>query len=286
MKASVGRKSANFDLGFSSKYIGAGFQTAGYPFMQPDRFDYTINTRISAWKNKMNITASFGERVNNISNNTAKTKQLIANTNWFVQFNDHFSLNANYNNMGFEAFGFFALRNVTNDISISPTINWKSTNIIHTLTGNYSFSKYKETLFFFPFTISDNLSQTALLTYIPSFLQRKTTTDLTLMYFTNKITNLNLVNSVASLTSNIGFPLAKNKINAKGQLMYTYTELNGVSQGNNIIATAGADCNLSKKLKWNLSMTANLFKYSPTFFPPNAQYLESTLRTSLMYSFK
>lgn len=286
MKASIGRKSSKFDIGFSTKYIGAGFQTAGYPFMQPDRFDYTLNTRFSIWKNKMNITASFGQRINNLSNNTTKTKQLIANTNWFIQFNDHFSLNANYNNMGFESFGFFALRNVANDISFSPSYNWKSTNIMHVLTGNYSFSKYNEQLFYAPFTVTNNLSNTALITYIPSFLKKKYTTDFTVMYFTNKIANLNITNSMISATSNFGIPLAKNKITAKGQLVFTYNELNGISQGNNIIATAGADWSLSKKLKWNLSMTGNFFKYSNSFFPPNARYLESTLRTALMYSFK
>ncbi|MEQ1625142.1 MAG: hypothetical protein ABL870_10650, partial [Sediminibacterium sp.] len=284
--ASIGRKTSKLDLGFTTKYIGAGFQTAGYPFMQPDRFDYTVNTRFNAWKGKMNITASFGQRINNVSNNTIKTKQLIANTNVFVQFSEKFSLNANYNNMGFEAFGSFALRNVSNDISISPSYNWKSTNIMHLLTGNYSFSKYKEQLFYNPFTLTDNVSNTALITYLPSFLQKKYTTDFTLMYFTNNITSLNIHNSMFSATSNVGIPLAKDKIKATGQLMYTYNVLNGISQGNNIIATAGCDWNISKKMKWNLSLIGNLFKYSSAFTPPNAQYLESTLRTSLVYSFK
>ena len=37
--AAVGKKSKNFDIGVKLKYIGAGFQTPGYPFMLPDRFD-------------------------------------------------------------------------------------------------------------------------------------------------------------------------------------------------------------------------------------------------------
>jgi hypothetical protein len=46
----IGKKSQNFDIGVKMKYIGAGFQTPGYPFMLPDRFDYTLNTRFNAWK--------------------------------------------------------------------------------------------------------------------------------------------------------------------------------------------------------------------------------------------
>ena len=50
--AGFGKRSKNFDIGLKLKYIGAGFQTPGYPFMLPDRFDYTLNTRFNAWKNK------------------------------------------------------------------------------------------------------------------------------------------------------------------------------------------------------------------------------------------
>ena len=289
LQASFGRKSKNFDIGISTKYLGAGFQTAGYPFMQGDRFDYTINTRFNAWKNKMNITASLGQRVNNLSSTTLRSKQFIANVNWFTQFSDHFTLNANYNNFGFETTGSTGLRNVANDISVNPTYNWTTTNMLHLITMTYSFSKYAEQLNFFPFTTTLNTTNTILLTYIPTFFKKQLTTDFTLMYFTNKVPLIlpnYLVTNLYSATGNISIPVAKKKITGKGQLMYTYNESNGNSGGNNILATAGADWNINKKLKWNLSMTGNLFKYGNTFIPPNAQYLESTLRTSLMYRFK
>ncbi|HEY8660553.1 MAG TPA: hypothetical protein VIL78_16070 [Hanamia sp.] len=289
LQASFGRKSKNFGIGISTKYLGAGFQTAGYPFMQPDRFDYTINTRFNAWKNKMNITASVGQRVNNLSNNTLKSKQFIANINWFTQFSDHFNVNANYNNFGFETTGSTGLRNVANDISINPTYNWTTTNMLHLITMTYSFSKYAEQLNFFPFTTTLNTTNTLLLTYIPTFFKKQLTTDFTLMYFTNKVPLIlpnYLITNLYSATGNISIPIAKKKITGKGQLMYTYNESNGNSGGNNILATAGADWNINKKIKWNLSMTGNLFKYGNTFIPPNAQYLESTIRTSLMYRFK
>ena len=75
--ASIGKKSKNLDISYTTKYIGAGFQTTGYPYLQPDRWENTINTRFNAWKNKMNVVASVGERVNNLSNTTLTTKQFI-----------------------------------------------------------------------------------------------------------------------------------------------------------------------------------------------------------------
>ncbi len=104
--ASFGKKGKNLDIGIKLKYIGAGFQTPGYPFILPDRFDYTLNTRFNAWKNKdginkMNVVASVGKRINNVSNTTLKAEQFIGNLNWFTQFNDKFSLNISFNNFWF-----------------------------------------------------------------------------------------------------------------------------------------------------------------------------------------
>ncbi|HVX52378.1 MAG TPA: hypothetical protein VHB48_19625 [Chitinophagaceae bacterium] len=289
IQASFGRKSKNLDIGFTSKYIGAGFQTAGYPFMQPDRLDYTLNTRISALQNNMNITASAGQRVNNLSSNTLKSKQFIANINWFVQFSSHFNINANYNNFGFQTSGIGGLRNVSNDISINPSFNWSTSKMLNLITVTYTFSKYEEQQNFPPFAITNNTTHTAVLTYVPTFFSKQYTMDFTLMYFHNKVPLVlpnYLVTALYSATGNINVPMAKRKFILKGQVMYTYNEVNGSSEGNNVICTAGADWNITKKLTWNLSATGNLFKYSAAFIPPYARYIESTLKTSLMYRFK
>ncbi|HWB24889.1 MAG TPA: hypothetical protein VG738_05385 [Chitinophagaceae bacterium] len=284
-QVSFGHKSQNFDIGFSTKYIGAGFQTAGYPFMQPDRFDYTVNTRINTWKNKMNITASIGDRINNLSNISLRSNQFIANINWFTQFSDHFNLNANYNNFGFQTTGINGVRDVANDLSINPTYNWTTAKMLNLITATYTFSSFSEfntTLN----TTTKNNTQTALVTYVPTFFTKPLTMDFTVMYFNNKIPALNNSITLYSATVNAGVPLAKKKFTLKGQLMYTYNELNGSNEGNNVLATGGYDWNITKKLKWGLTLSGNLFKYSATFIPPYARYLESTLKTSLMYRFK
>ena len=289
LQASMGHKSKNFDIGFSTKYIGAGFQTAGYPFLMPDHLDYTVNTRINAWKNKMNITASAGERVNNRSSTTLKSKQFIANINWFTQFNDHFNINANYNNFGFTTMGSTGLRNVANDISINPSYSWTTAKMLNLITATYTYSTYLEKQNFFPFATTNNITNTVVLTYVPTFFQKQFTVDFTLMYFNNKVPLVlpnYLITTLYSATGNISVPMAKKKFTLKGQVMYTYNEVNGSSEGNNIIGTAGTDWAMTKKLKWSLLVTGNLFKYSANFVPPYARYIESTLKTSLMYSFK
>ncbi|HSN60729.1 MAG TPA: hypothetical protein VLR49_07330, partial [Ferruginibacter sp.] len=164
--AAIGKKGKNFDLGISSKYFGAGFQTAGYPYLQPDRFDYLLNTKWNTWKNKMNIVASLGQRVNNISSTTLKANQFIGNLNWFTQFNDQWSLNVNYNNFGFQsASGLnpYGIKNVSNDLGFSPTYTWSNTKMSNMLSFSYNYSKYDERDVLTGLTTGNN-THTALLT--------------------------------------------------------------------------------------------------------------------------
>ena len=92
----VTKKGSDWEIGTKFNYFGAGYYTAGFQFMNNDRMEYLLNTRFNAWKKKVNVVASIGERFGNLSRTAGpdRTKQLIANVNVFTQFNDHFSLNS------------------------------------------------------------------------------------------------------------------------------------------------------------------------------------------------
>jgi hypothetical protein len=285
---SVGKKSTNFDISYASKYIGAGYQTTGYPFMQADHWDNTINTRFNAWKNKMNVTASVGQRVNNMSNTSLRGTQFLGNINWFTQFNERFSLNVNYNNFGFQtASGLnpYGIKNVSNDIGLSPTYTWSSTTMTNILTLSYNYSKYDERDVITNVTTSNN-THTAILTYVPVFFNKTLTPDFSLMYFNNRIPTL--TNRLLTLSTSLGMPVAKQKIQLRGQLQYTLGKINAFTANNNIIASCNIDCKLNKRLSWNSFLSTNYFKYGDELgsIPLiGANYLESNLRTGLQYKF-
>ena len=284
-EAAVGRKSKNFDIGVKLKHIGAGFQTPGYPFMQPDRLDYTLNTRFNAWKNKMNVVAAVGQRVNNLSNTTLRAKQFIGNLNWFTQFNDNWSLNLNFNNFGFQsASGInpYGIKNVSTDLGISPTYTWMNENAMHTLTVTYNYSKYDERDVVTG-NITSNNTHMGLLSYIPVFLKKEMTPDFSVMYFYNNMPGFKL--TLITVSSGLSMPMAKKKINFRGQLQYNYSKTNSFKNNNNIIASCSVEWKLHKKLSWNTYITSNHFKYGDEITPNNARYLESNVRTGLLYRF-
>lgn len=284
-QAAVGKKSQNFDIGVMVKYLGGGFQTIGYPFLQSDRLDYTLNTRINAWKNKMNIVASAGRRVNNVNNTALKANQFIGNLNWFTQFSDKFSLNVNYNNFGFQTtsgINPYGIKNVSNDLGVNPTFTFTGKKIIHLLSMSYNYSKYDERDVLTGLTTSNN-THTALLTYIPTYLEKDISPDFSILYFYNDVPGAKI--TLATISSALSMHAAKKKLKLRGQLQYTLGKLNSFNNNNNLIASCNIDLKLTSKLNWNTFLTTNYFKYGNEIIPNGANYTETTCRTGFQYRF-
>ncbi len=297
--ASIGKKSTNFDIGVKGKYLGAGFFTMGYPYQQPDRMDITVNTRFNAWKDssgnfKMNVVASLGERVNNVSNTSTKNNQFIGNLNWFTQFNEHWNLNLSYNNFGFNTNGntinnIPSIKNVSNDIGVNPSYTWHNTKMNNMLSLNYSYSKYDETTTLNnTVTTTNNNTHTVLLMYVPTFFTKKIRPNFSVMYFLNQVPSFKV--QLLTISCGLGGPLAKDKINLQGQLQYTLGKFGSYSSNNNLIASLNIEYAITKKLNWNTFLSTNFFKYGNELDPPptliSANYLESTYRTGLTYRWK
>jgi len=286
-QAAIGRRSPKFDIGIMAKYLGAGYQTTGYPYQQPDRFDYTLNTRLNLWKNKMNIVASGGQRVNNVSNTALKARQFIGNLNWFTQFSDAFSLNVNYNNFGFQsASGInpYGIKNVSNDFGVNPTFTFSNTKMSHMISLGYNFSLYDERDVVTGLTTS-NKTHMALLTYVPVYFTRDISPDFSILYFYNRVPTPLITTKLFTLSSGLSMPAAKKKMQLRGQLQYTIGKLNSFSNNNNFIASCNVDYKLTKKLTWTTFLSTNKYKYGNEINPSGANYLESTCRSGFQYRF-
>ena len=288
-QAGFGKKGKDWDIGVSTKWLGAGYYTMGYSFVQNDRLEYSVNTRFNTWKNKMNIVANLGQRFGNWSDPSNRTRQIIANTNIFTQFNEHFSLNASYNNFGFQTPGLSGMKNVGNDLGINPAYTWSTNTMSNFMSLTYNWSKYDETIF--PSnTLTRNNSHTAMLMYVPTFFSKPNlSTDFSAMYFQNALSPANTKLRIYTLSTSMGYNFTKQKISVKGQLQYNITTIDPFSASKNLMVTLGADMILTSKLTWNTSMSANLFKYGDELSPPTAllgaRYMESILKTALLYKF-
>ncbi|WP_411274223.1 hypothetical protein [Daejeonella sp.] len=285
------KKGKDWEAGAKFNYYGAGYYTAGYPFMNNDRMEYLANTRFNVWKKKMNVVASVGQRFGNLSRiaGPSLTKQIIANVNVFTQFNERFSLNTSFNNFGFNSPGLSGYRSVSDEISINPAYTWNNSKMSQLVSGTYTWSKYDETTII-PASTTQNNTQTVLILYVPTFFNKKISPDFSLMWFRNTAPSLKL--NLLSATTGMNWKPAP-KINVKGQLQYSLSTVDPFTASKNLLATSGFDWDVYKKLTWQFSMTANLYHYGTELpgssftpaYPGSPEYLESTLRTGLQYKF-
>ena len=285
----IAKKGKDWEIGTKFNYYGVGYYTAGYPFMNNDRMEYLVNTRFNTWKKKINVVASLGERFGNLSHVSGPdlSKQLIANVNVFTQFNDHLSLNASFNNFGFNTPGLLGYRSVSNEFSLNPAYTWSNSKMSNLISFTFTHSKYDETILN---VTTHNNTQTALLLYVPTFYNLKITPDFSVMWFSNSAPSVTLT----LLTATGGMTWKVNtKINLKEQLQYNLSTTSPFTASKNLLVTSGFDWAIRKKLTWQFSLTANLFHFGSelpgnTLTPLYAgypSYLESTLRTGLQYKF-
>ncbi|MES2276361.1 MAG: hypothetical protein V4592_10085 [Bacteroidota bacterium] len=287
----ISKKGKDWEAGAKVNYYGAGYYTAGYPFMNNDKIEYLGNTHFNTWKKKINIVASLGDRLGNLSHTsgTGTTSQLIANINAYTQFTDKFSLNLNFNNFGFNSSDITGYKSVSNELSINPAYTWTSATMSQLLSATYTRSKYDETTII-PATTTHNDTQTALLLYVPTFFNKSISPDFSLMWFRNTapLVDLTLLSATGGMTWKTG-----KKISLKGQLQYDLSTTNPFTADKNLLVTGGFDWALYKKLKWQLTVTANVYSYGSALpgsslapvYIGDPRYLESNLRTGLQYRF-
>lgn len=287
----IDKKGKDWELGGKFNYYGAGYFTAGYPFMTNDRIEYLANTRFNAWKKKINVVASGGDRLGNLSHLSGPrtTNQLIANVNVFTQFTDKFSLNVGYNNFGYNSSDLSGYKSVSNELSINPVYTWSNTKMSNMLSLSYTLSKYDERTIT-PSTLTNNNTQTALLLYVPTVFDSKINPDFSVMWFKNTTTAFKL--NLLSATGGVSWRMNQ-KFSLKGQLQYSLSTTSPFTADKNLLATGSFDWSIYKKLTWQLALTGNMYHYGSDLpgssltplYAGNPQYFESTIRTGLQYRF-
>ena len=282
---SIAKDCKNFGIKLNAKYIGDGFVPLGYPYMQTDRMEATINPHCNLYKSKVTLSGSYGRQINNLSGSrAATTSQAIGNLDANAQITDKFSVAASFSNCGFRntiTNDTFRIQNVSSSWSLSPTYILTTLKNLHAISFSYSqnvFTDYN--------TVSEalnaNNSLNALLSYMISKVKNPFNASVVLSYFNNKISFGLLSTQSASL--NVGYKFFTKRLSATAGLTYAKTELDSKSAGTQLATNLGLKYSLYKKINFSLVGTINLFKYG--IDRPDISYRENLLRTSITYKIK
>lgn len=132
-----------YKFGFESRWIGPGFITLGYEYLQNDLFDNKLTTELRFLDNNLFVKGNFGFRVNNLRNNkVATTNRLIGSIFASYQASNSFGFDVNFMNYGMKsdpANDSLRIDNISNFISLSPRFNFNALNATTNLMFNYSY---------------------------------------------------------------------------------------------------------------------------------------------------
>ena len=148
LSGSVGFNRPEYGIAVKGLLIGPGFVALGYPQMQADRQDITVNPRLNLFENRLNITGAIGQRTNNLSGTKAETSnQLIGTATISAQVMESLSIDANYNNMGMTTnnrIDTFRIHNVTQSYSITPTYVLAGEEMTNTFSATFGVDTYND----------------------------------------------------------------------------------------------------------------------------------------------
>jgi hypothetical protein len=279
---SIGADGKSFGIKATGRYIGDGFVPLGYPFMQSDRLEVTIDPHLNLFENKLQLSGSIGRRVNNLSQERGTTStQTLGMINLNAQLTEQLSLSANYTNFGFRnamVSDTFKVEMLTVSWSVSPAYNIITKTTMHNIMLMYSqntFNDYNTV----SGALNNNDASNAVFSYIFSMLNNPLSVSTLLSYFDNSTSFGRLTTKSLNLTA--GYKFFKKKLSPTAGLTIADNRINSGSSGYQVMTILGAKYTWKKKLNFGLNGSVNVFKYGNT--KPGISYREDLLRTSITY---
>jgi hypothetical protein len=280
----IGKNGKIFSIKLVGRYIGDGFVPVGYPFMQTDRLEVTIEPKLNLFKNKLIMSGSIGERVNNLSGGRGSTAtQTIGFANVNAQITEQLSIAANFSNYGFRNTvrnDTFRVEMVTMSFGISPSYTITGKKAIHSISISYNQDQFRD-YNIISGALNNNDSRTALASYVLSFITMPLSLNLMLSNFENttglgKLT----MNSV-----NIGgsYVLFKKKLTVSLAENVTQSGLSVYTPSLQVLTIVGLRYKIQKNLLVSVSGSVNTFKYGTE--RPGSQFTENLVRSSITYKF-
>ncbi|MCX6153790.1 MAG: hypothetical protein NT007_06505 [Candidatus Kapabacteria bacterium] len=137
-----------YGISLSGLYIGAGFKPVGFTFMQSDRIELKAAPYLRLFNNKFSLSGSIGERINNISKTKTETStQMIGSVNMNADIIDELNISAQYSNFGIRnniALDTLRVQNVSQALSIDPTVTLHKFNMTHIITAGFAIDEFKD----------------------------------------------------------------------------------------------------------------------------------------------
>ncbi len=275
---------SEWGVGLSAIYVGPGYVTLSYPYLQPDRLEFSASPRFRIIDSAVNVTGTLGFRTNNLAaSGGATTQQIIAAVNVDADLAEGLQLTTTYSNFGIST-------DVTNDtlkvktvaqaFSIGPVWTISGESATHTIGANFALDNYDDLN---PLTgaASSNRTQTILGTYAASLSAIPLSANVTAMTLSNDLPSGTL--SIQGLTLGLGYRFLEGKVVPGFSVTYNSSTLGDETPDTQLILRLTAAWSITSKLR--LVTTASTTNYSYGSARAGSSFTENLLRTALNWRF-
>jgi hypothetical protein len=282
--SSIEWKQSGLGIGAEFRYVGPGFQPAGYRTFERDLMDFSIKTDINAKDNKIIVNGSIGLRRNNLENTTLdKTNRTITNLNVLSQLSEIMSLNVNYSNFGFRNntnLDTLRVEIVNNTFAVNPTFQFRSDKSTQVLSISGSYNVYDD----FNVATGDMQKTNSLnfnTNYQISFMAKPLTLGLNALYLINEtpFTNISILNSGV----NLRYRMFDRKFTPS--LTYTFSTINrdDYTADQKSLLTLKTDWKITKQVSMNAGYSWSNYAYGSS--RPDAVNMENRFQIALVSRF-
>ncbi len=272
-----------FDLGVRVTHVGDGFTAPGFPYMQTDRMDFTINPRIRLWNNKLNLSGTAGYRKNNLSKTKLRTSsQLLLALNVNTRISQTIGINSSFSNFGMETDFLndtLRLRVISTAFSMSPWINISVGKGSHQISSTISLNRSEDTNLM---TYQQVSRQTFSLfvNHAFAFSPGPMNTDFSISYLSNNaqwgITNF-------TIQPGVSYRFFNRRLQTSLRVAYINSKLSGFSADNAFMFRPGLRGNIGRQ--WTIRAESSLRIYRYGSSKPDTGFTENIIRTFISYRF-
>ncbi len=277
-------KKEKFSLGGEVRYVGPGFQSAGYRAMERDIIDYLLKSNLNLLQNRVFVNGSFGIRTNNLQNTTLnKTRRTILNTSVFAQVTEKLSVNTNYANFGFRnnvVFDTLRIEMINHSFSVTPTYRFETEKHNHTISTSVNYNVFDDYNVFsggFQKTVSTSFNGN----YTIGFEAIPLNLGVMGMYLQNRTptTDIDMVN----LALNGRYRMFDNKLTPAVLISYSTIKRDAFSADHRVRVNLRTDYKISKLMSFRASYNFSNYNYGTS--RPDASTIENRIQLALQMRF-
>ncbi|MEO5929583.1 MAG: hypothetical protein ABIR47_06600 [Candidatus Kapaibacterium sp.] len=283
-KISMALKKESWGVDVTALYIGPGYVTLGYPYMQADRLEFTVAPTALLFDSVLTVTGTFGHRTSNLAQSSgATTRQILISANIDARIAEGLTLATAYSNFGLTtdvSNDTFRIRSIAQSFSLTPTWALPTDAIVHTITASFALDDYNDLN---PITgaQSSNRTRTMLGSYAAAFLKIPLTASATGTYLTNDLAIGAL--TVQSVSFGLGYRLFNGAVAPGLTITYTRSQPADATTDSELGIRLSAIWRITPRLRLNVAASANDYTYGSSH--SGGSFRENLLRTALGWQF-